>query len=143
VLAKKERGVARRLSASLAAAPGLHEPGTGELPFPGILEALAAAGCTGAIDLEFAPLDPAALDLGCGRCLDSILGAPLKSGRLPQRGGRRAATRSRPRNGHLITRQRRGQRHRDQTVAGPDRPGDRGRPDGPQPVAGRFCADGP
>lgn len=49
----------------LADVPGRHEPGTGTLPFPAILDALDREGYTGAIGLEFTPLDPAAPDFGC------------------------------------------------------------------------------
>ena len=49
----------------LADMPGRHEPGTGTLAFPAILEALDRAGYAGAVGLEFNPLDPAAPDFGC------------------------------------------------------------------------------
>lgn len=49
----------------LADMPGRHEPGTGALPFAAILDALDGAGYTGAIGLEFNPLDPAAPDFSC------------------------------------------------------------------------------
>lgn len=45
----------------VADAPGRHEPGTGALPIAGWLELLGARGYTGAIGLEYAPLeDPVA-----------------------------------------------------------------------------------
>jgi len=49
----------------LADMPGRHEPGTGTLPFPAILEALDRAGYAGPVGLEFNPLDPAAPDFAC------------------------------------------------------------------------------
>jgi len=49
----------------LADVPGRHEPGTGSLPFGAILDALDEAGYTGAIGLEFNPLDPATPDFAC------------------------------------------------------------------------------
>jgi len=49
----------------LADMPGRHEPGTGDLPWAAILDALDDVGYTEAIGLEFNPLDPAAPDFGC------------------------------------------------------------------------------
>lgn len=46
----------------LADMPGRHEPGTGDLPFPAILDALEGAGYTDPFALEFVPADPAAPD---------------------------------------------------------------------------------
>ena len=69
----------------LADAPGRHEPGTGGLPFPAILEALDAAGYTGAIGLEFAPIDPAAPDFGCVGRLGGTLAAPTTTGNRTER----------------------------------------------------------
>jgi hydroxypyruvate isomerase len=45
--------------------PGRHEPGSGELPFDRILEALDQVGYVDAIGLEFAPLDPKAPNFSC------------------------------------------------------------------------------
>lgn len=64
----------------LADAPGRHEPGTGELPFPAILEALEAAGYTDPIGLEFTPLDPAAPDFSCVDRLGGTLLVPGTTG---------------------------------------------------------------
>ena len=44
--------------------PGRHEPGTGQLRWPEILEALAHAGYRGSIGLEFAPSIPNEPDFG-------------------------------------------------------------------------------
>ena len=60
----------------LADMPGRHEPGTGELPFGAILDALDDAGYRGAIGLEFNPLDPAAPDFGCVARLGGELARP-------------------------------------------------------------------
>jgi hydroxypyruvate isomerase len=69
----------------LADMPGRHEPGTGELPFPAILEALDASGYAGVIGLEFAPLDPAAPDFSCVERLGGTLSAPPTSGNRTER----------------------------------------------------------
>jgi hydroxypyruvate isomerase len=47
-----------------ADAPGRHEPGTGRLPFPAILEALASAAYADPIGLEYVPSDPENPDFG-------------------------------------------------------------------------------
>jgi hydroxypyruvate isomerase len=46
----------------LADVPGRHEPGTGDLPFGKLLDALEAAGYDGVFGLECVPRDPAAPD---------------------------------------------------------------------------------
>ena len=58
----------------LADMPGRHEPGTGELRFPAILDALEAAGYDGVLGLEFVPADPAAPDFSCVDRLGGRLG---------------------------------------------------------------------
>src|SRR5450756_2399775 len=64
----------------LADMPGRHEPGTGDLPFAAILNALEAAGYSDPIGLEFVPLDPATPDFGCVRRLGGTLAAPSATG---------------------------------------------------------------
>jgi hydroxypyruvate isomerase len=65
----------------LADVPGRHEPGTGNVPFPAILDALEAAGYHDTYGLEFAPLDPAAPQFGC---VERLGGALLpRSGQMP------------------------------------------------------------
>lgn len=64
----------------LADMPGRHEPGSGDLPFAAILNALEAAGYSDPIGLEFVPLDPAAPDFGCVRRLGGTLAAPGATG---------------------------------------------------------------
>jgi hydroxypyruvate isomerase len=58
----------------LADVPGRHEPGSGRLPFPAILEALEGAGYRDPFGLEFVPSNPAAPDFGCvGRLGGSLI----------------------------------------------------------------------
>jgi len=59
-----------------ADAPGRHEPGTGNLPFPAILQALASVGYTDPIGLEYVPSDPDNPDFGFLAGLDASAAAP-------------------------------------------------------------------
>jgi hydroxypyruvate isomerase len=59
-----------------ADAPGRHEPGTGSLPFPAILRALASVGYTDPIGLEYVPSDPQNPDFGFLAGLDAAAAAP-------------------------------------------------------------------
>ncbi len=61
----------------LADMPGRHEPGTGSLPFPEILDALEAAGYHDVFALEFVPADPAAPDFSSVERLGGTLGAKV------------------------------------------------------------------
>ena len=70
------RAGARIGHVQLADMPGRHEPGTGDLPFGAILDALDDAGYTGAIGLEFNPLDPGAPDFSCVGRLGGELSRP-------------------------------------------------------------------
>jgi hydroxypyruvate isomerase len=60
----------------LADVPGRHEPGSGRLPFPAILDALEGAGYHDPFSLEFVPSDPAAPDFGCVARLGGSLTPP-------------------------------------------------------------------
>ena len=76
VFAATARAGARIGHVQLADVPGRHEPGTGDLPFPAILDAIEAAGYAGPLGLEFVPLDPAAPDFSCVTRLGGELAAP-------------------------------------------------------------------
>ena len=77
----------------LADVPGRHEPGTGSLPFPAILDALDQAGYAGAIGLEFNPLDPprrtSPASRGWAGALAPGLNRTLATGAAPVGCGRR------------------------------------------------------
>ncbi|MFI5259332.1 MAG: hydroxypyruvate isomerase family protein [Candidatus Limnocylindrales bacterium] len=60
----------------LADVPGRHEPGSGRLPFPTILDALERAGYRDPFALEFVPSDPAAPDFSCVERLGGSLTPP-------------------------------------------------------------------
>jgi hydroxypyruvate isomerase len=57
----------------LADVPGRHEPGSGCLPYPAILDALESVGYRETFGLEFVPLDPAAPDFSCVERLGGVL----------------------------------------------------------------------
>jgi hydroxypyruvate isomerase len=56
VLASLERALPRLGHVQIADAPGRHEPGTGQVPFPAFFARLDALGYTGWVGCEYLPL---------------------------------------------------------------------------------------